>query len=408
MASDGRTVSAGDGGSRNPASSLIFVADDYPDNLNLVVRQLLKAGYRVEGFEDGQTLLDAVNLEWPDLFLLDVHMPRLSGLDLCRRLTKLKPDSTSPVVLISANGEPATIVEGFRVGAVDYVTKPFRFSELEARVRTQLELKAAREQLARRNEWLEAEVRRRTKQLELLNGRLRVLDEAKGGFLAMFSHEFRTPLDGVLRVADWFSRIAPDGPESRSNRSFLREHTRRLKAILEEAELLSQLGPEASPDEAVMPMSLMGLVEAAFEPVQSFVDSLGLEVKIGCLGGGDNCSVVQTRGSVYLLIQGFTKILESSFRLADSDGAIRVEVGQEADEGLVRWSVRGKPLSQAECDRFFEIFATTQYFHSGREIVLGLAPPLADRIFRLHGGRISVSGTRDGARFEVRLPTCLA
>lgn len=148
--------------------STILVVDDTRDNLT-VIGGLLESAYRVRIANSGERALKVAATEpRPDLILLDIMMP---GMDGYQTLEKLKEDPLTreiPVIFVTAMNADEDEEIGLRLGAVDYVTKPIRPAILLARVRTQLELKAARDRLSDENHTLEGEVRKRTRELELI------------------------------------------------------------------------------------------------------------------------------------------------------------------------------------------------------------------------------------------------
>jgi DNA-binding response OmpR family regulator len=119
----------------------VLVVDDEPMLRNLLSHLLRLDGYKVLEAEDGLTALDVVASEKPDLVLLDVTLPARSGLDV---LGDLRRTSDIPVILVSARAEEDDRVAGLRLGADDYVTKPFSAAELSARVESVLRRSAMR------------------------------------------------------------------------------------------------------------------------------------------------------------------------------------------------------------------------------------------------------------------------
>jgi DNA-binding response OmpR family regulator len=124
-----------------PGLCRVLVVDDEPMLRNLLSRLLRMEGYVVLEAEDGQTALDVVAREKPDLVLLDVMLPARDGLDV---LGDLRRTSDIPVILVSALGEEADRVLGLKMGADDYVTKPFSAAELSARIESVLRRAAVR------------------------------------------------------------------------------------------------------------------------------------------------------------------------------------------------------------------------------------------------------------------------
>jgi putative two-component system response regulator len=140
----------------------VLVVDDTPDNLSLM-SALLKNSYKVKVANHGDKALRiAASATPPDLILLDVMMPDIDGYEVCRRLKASPRTRDIPVVFLTARSEVEDEQKGLALGAVDYITKPISPPILMARVATQLSLKASADFLRSQNDFLEAEVARRT------------------------------------------------------------------------------------------------------------------------------------------------------------------------------------------------------------------------------------------------------
>jgi putative two-component system response regulator len=122
-------------------SGTVLVADDEPANLAVLTRLVKRLGCRVVSAADGQAALDAVGRERPDLVLLDVNMPRRDGFEVCRSIKQHPPTRLLPVVLITGLSASDDRIRGIVAGADDFVSKPFDSGELEARVRSLVQLK---------------------------------------------------------------------------------------------------------------------------------------------------------------------------------------------------------------------------------------------------------------------------
>jgi CheY-like chemotaxis protein len=126
---------------------LILAVDDTPEHLELLARMLGGDGYELALAVGGLEALARVAYEKPDLILLDVLMPGMDGMEVCRRL-KAEPASREiPVIFLTCMSDSHDILAGFAAGAVDYVAKPFRMPELLARVRVHVELRRARQEI---------------------------------------------------------------------------------------------------------------------------------------------------------------------------------------------------------------------------------------------------------------------
>ncbi|HET6632794.1 MAG TPA: hybrid sensor histidine kinase/response regulator [Rhodanobacteraceae bacterium] len=126
----------------------ILVVDDQQSNLELLGELLTRQKYRVMSALGGRQALLVAAARKPELVLLDMRMPDLSGIEVCRRLHKLEGLGDVPVVFLTAATDHDSLVEAFSVGAADYLVKPFVADELLARVRTHLTIKRSRARLA--------------------------------------------------------------------------------------------------------------------------------------------------------------------------------------------------------------------------------------------------------------------
>ena len=115
------------------AKKNIFVVEDEEDILDLIRYNLAKEGFAVSTATDGQEAVKAMLRRPPDLELLDLMLPGLDGLEVCRRLKKEPRTAAIPVLMVTAKDDESDVVTGLELGADDYIVKPFRMKELVAR-----------------------------------------------------------------------------------------------------------------------------------------------------------------------------------------------------------------------------------------------------------------------------------
>jgi putative two-component system response regulator len=148
--------------------STILIVDDTPENLS-VLGELLQSSYRVRAANSGRRALQiALGSPAPDLILLDVMMPEMDGFDVLAELRSNPATQHIPVIFVTAMDGTEDEERGLDCGAVDYITKPIRPAIVLARVRSQLELKQARDLLRNQNTYLESEVARRMTENQLI------------------------------------------------------------------------------------------------------------------------------------------------------------------------------------------------------------------------------------------------
>jgi len=146
-------------------TATVLVVDDVPDNIRVLVECLKAERFRALVAQDGNAALERARQARPDLILLDVMMPGLNGFETCMRLKASEETRDIPVIFLTALDDHTEKLKGFRAGAVDYLTKPFQFEEVIARVNTHLTLRQYEQELRDANQQLEERVRARTAEL---------------------------------------------------------------------------------------------------------------------------------------------------------------------------------------------------------------------------------------------------
>ena len=191
----------------------ILVVDDTKENLT-VIGQLLRPHYQVRIANSGQRALQVAQTDpVPDLILLDVMMPEMDGYAVLRALRGIESTQHIPVIFVTALDAAADEELGLSLGAVDYVTKPIQPAVLLARVRTHLELKNARDRLANQNAYLDAEVRRRMAENELIKDfslhALASLAETRDNETGNHLHRTRSYIELLMQRLRLHPRFAP-------------------------------------------------------------------------------------------------------------------------------------------------------------------------------------------------------
>ncbi|MBF2077560.1 MAG: EAL domain-containing protein [Synechococcales cyanobacterium T60_A2020_003] len=152
--------------------SYILIVDDTPMNLHLLSATLTERGYEVRGVVNGAMALRVAKNAPPDLILLDIKMPDLSGYEVCQLLKEDPETREIPVIFLSALDETLDKVKAFEVGGGDYITRPYQIPEVIARIENQLAICRARQEIAQLNQALEELVQQRTRELEDANRNL--------------------------------------------------------------------------------------------------------------------------------------------------------------------------------------------------------------------------------------------
>jgi phosphate regulon transcriptional regulator PhoB len=120
------------------AKKKVLVVDDEKDIVELISYNLEGEGYSILKAYDGRRALDSIRQDKPDLVILDLMMPEVSGMEVCRRIRGIPETAGLPIIMLTAKSEPIDRILGLEIGADDYITKPFHVQELIARVRAVL------------------------------------------------------------------------------------------------------------------------------------------------------------------------------------------------------------------------------------------------------------------------------
>ncbi|MCL4378572.1 MAG: diguanylate cyclase [Actinobacteria bacterium] len=134
---------------------VILIVDDVQDNIKVLGNILKEENYKISAVSNGTQAISIAVAIHPDLILLDVMMPELDGFETCNKLKNIPETKDIPIIFLTAKSETQDIINGFKIGAVDYIAKPFDSYELKARVRTHIELKISKDLLLEKNGILE-------------------------------------------------------------------------------------------------------------------------------------------------------------------------------------------------------------------------------------------------------------
>ena len=179
----------------NPAS--ILLVDDTPTNLEILVEYFADRGFDVSVARNGEKALKLIDANPPDLILLDVMMPGIDGFETCRRIKSNPQTKDIPIIFMTALSETREKVEGFRTGAVDYVTKPIQLEEVLARVNTHLTLQRLRGRLQESNAKLQQEIESRKRAQEELQQANETLEQR----VVERTEQLRQTLEEKQRIA---------------------------------------------------------------------------------------------------------------------------------------------------------------------------------------------------------------
>jgi two-component system sensor histidine kinase/response regulator len=359
----------------------ILVVDDTPANLHLLAGMLKDRGYKARPVPSGKLALQAAKSDPPDLILLDITMPEMNGYEVCRRLKADEHLKEIPIIFISALNETMDKVTAFGVGGVDYVAKPFQFEEVEARVKTHLQL------------------RRQQRELQESYEKLRALEALRDSLVHMIVHDLRTPLNGIYG----FLQLLEMEEKEQLSEKGVKYLERVVRSTVTLMDMISTLLDVSKMEAGEMKLHLTecDLAGAAHE-VLTRVEALKRGRRVVLDAPGDAVTVIADAELVTRVIQN---LVGNALKFAPDGSEVRI--GIEPGEGQVRVFVRdsGPGIPPEYHARIFEKFGQVEARAQQQKFSTGLGLTFCKLAVEAHGGHIGVESTvGQGSTFWFVLP----
>jgi len=374
----------------------IMIVDDQAANLQLLEEMLKRKGHTVRPFSRGLDALKAAQELPPDLVLLDINMPEMNGYEVCTSLKAAPSLAEIPVIFLSARDRAADKVQAFRVGGLDYISKPFEFEEVHARVETHVRLHRLQSLLRDQNLNLETLVELRTRELASAHQRLAMLDLAKSDFLQMISHELRTPLNGLLCTAELMLSDFPKTGSALELREMFEESRERILSVVDSALLLTQLEIEGGRF-PLEPVPLMNVLVEAGQCAARLAEMRGVRIDVR------NQEIGCTTGDRHIWLKALGSLIETAVKFSHRGDAVVVSQSVTPHGFAIAMETRTGHIPPAALPRFFDLFGISDCATSAGP--LGLTPALAGRIISLFGGTAEAENLHpEGIRLVVYCP----
>jgi signal transduction histidine kinase len=370
----------------------VLIVDDQSDNLKVLYNTLKTAGYELSLAKTGQQAINHIAEHRPDLILLDITLPDINGLEICRAIKLDETTEKIPVIFISASTDSNYVVKGFEVGCVDYIRKPFVQAEVLARVKTHLTLKCLHENLERR-------VAERTEELEKAKVLAETANQAKTQFLSRMTHEFKTPLNSILGFSQLQEQQIMDRDSDNLviSREYIFNAGTHLLSLVENVLDLAHI--ENQQLKLILEkVNLDETIEAAINAVKEQAKELSIKISY-------NPSPIKVIANKTRLIQVFTNLVSNAIKFNYKQGLVNVEV-KIIDQDQVEVSIMdtGVGIAAEDKEHIFMPFSRLSYAEKHEIPGIGIGLSQSKYLVEEMNGNINFhSQIGQGSVFSVRL-----
>ena len=350
----------------------VLIVDDTEENLDILV-EALSDDYGISVAMDGETALENLKMEIPDIILLDIMMPGMDGYEVCRKIKANKDTQDIPVIFLTAITEIESKARGFKLGAVDYITKPFEILEVKARVRTHLALKLAKYELSEKNRILEE------KTVELQSA----VNELEA-FSYTVSHDLKSP----LRAIEAYTKMISEEENEKLNDN-TKEMVHNVKSIcsnmIKMIENLLKYSKMTNLEICKGPVDINEIFQLTFKQYKAiYIDRfIQFEFETG---------IPVVLADPILIKQVISNIISNAVKFTKNEEKAHIVIGckRGTDEYIFYVKDNGVGIDMEFSGKLFEIF---QRLHSQDEFDgngIGLAT--VRKIIQKHGGRAWIEG----------------
>ncbi|MDM8559258.1 hybrid sensor histidine kinase/response regulator [Candidatus Parabeggiatoa sp. HSG14] len=368
-------------------NQLILVVDDNTQNLQMLGDLLKKSGYRSALAEAGDEALDFVKTRLPDLILLDIMMPKMDGLEVCRQLKQNPSTKDIPIIFLSAKSRKEDIIKGLEMGAVDYITKPFHIKELLTRVNVHLDLKVAKEVIISQKKKLDQNIEE-----------LKQANATKDKFFSIIAHDLINPLNSLMGLSEILV-INKDEEEKEKLLPIILQSSKRcyslIKNLLEWSRLQTgriKIYPEK--------LILKYVIEKNVELLGSHAKTKSINIFL------DVPETMFLFVDVNMLDTVIRNLLSNAIKFTPVNG--KIEIFSKEENNCIEISIldSGIGIKPEDIDKLFRVDISHTTIGTSEEKGTGLGLILCKEFVEKNGGTIAVeSEVEKGSRFYIRFPS---
>lgn len=357
--------------SKGSSLGYLLVVDDNEMNRDVMSRRLRREGYAVDVAEDGLKAMDMIKRSHYDLILLDVMMPGISGFDMLPLIRQLHDMTELPVIMATAKDQSEDVVEGLRLGANDYVTKPIDHPVLLARIQLHLKLKN--------------------------------LSQLKDEFIRIASHDLKNPLSTVMMAAHIVSERVPVGSMMQEQfynmLQYIVKHSEEMQRIIRDF-----LDFQAMEDGAILlertPTQLNEIAQELYDENLSYAESKQITLTLDL-----DTEPVTIQADSDRIRQVGQNLVGNAIKFCPANASVALRTRFRDQQVAFEVTDTGPGLEPGDFQKVFNKYARMSNKPTGTENSTGLGLAICKQMIELHGGTIGVFNNPErGATFWFKLP----
>jgi len=368
-----------------PALPTILIVEDVAANIDILL-EALGDQCSVSVALDGRDALATVGTVRPDLILLNIMMPGMDGHQVCAKLKEDPATRDIPVIFLTALNEDEDEEKGLRLGAVDYITKPFAPAIVRARVRNHLALRQA-----------QIEMQGQRNQIQAAYQKLRELEKLRDDLVHMVVHDMRSPLTGLAMFLEVLSPELVQEPDFLENLHLMRKTCRTLANIVTSLLDVSRL------EAGQMPLhreacDLEPLIQAVRQRLAVLHQGCPISVRVSGPPVWAECDPAITE-------RIFENLLVNAAKFTPPEGSIQIELVREGPWARFTITDTGPGIPAEYHEKVFEKFGQVEIYQNREVPSTGLGLTFCKLATEAQGGEIRLeSEPGRGTTFHVRLP----
>ncbi len=413
-----------------PHTTTILTVDDSSSDFKVLSHFLKSRGFKIVVANNGLSAISLAQKSLPDIILLSIMMPGMDGLETCQRIKSHSKTHNIPIIFMTGNTDIETKIRGFKLGAVDYITKPFEAQEILDRIQIQLQLKQMQHILQRQNKQLQQEIAQRkiteqelrkiqakerelnykleqkvaartgelvhtTQELEARNQELQRSNAELESFAYAVSHDLQAPLRSIKMFAQLLTQEYQELLQGQPQEyiEYITSSAERMENLIHDLLAYSRAGKN---EQTWLPISLEELINTSIRNLEVTIKENQATVNVGNL---PTLMVNPTE-----MTQVFQNLISNGIKFCGKQQPL-IEIGAVSDED--NWQIfvkdNGSGIDSKYHQKIFQVF---QRLHSEDDYPgTGIGLSICEKIVKHHGGKIWLESLpNQGSTFYFTLP----